>query len=159
MRPTVLLCVFWAVAAHAAGSSISLDTTPPMRERPVAATVVVSGGDASGWVVSVTYFPNSIIQHTDEIGQTDSLGRIAWLPKFAGLATLTATCGHESVSMATSVKFPGIPAGAAVVFIVAGTILLGGAGWSLIRLAEREPPPVSGEPRRKRLTLEDESQA
>ena len=159
MRPTVLLCALVLVAGGASADSISLDTAPPTRGEVVAVSVATSEGDPTGWALAVTYFPNSIIERTDELGRADSLGRIAWLPRFAGLATLTATRGDESVSLSTSVKFPGVPAGAALVFIVAGTILLGGAGWSLIRLAEHEPPPGADTKRTPRLTLEDESQA
>jgi len=91
-------------------------------------------------LVSVEYFPNSRAARTDTIGLTDVRGRVRWVPAFAGIVSLTARRGHETVATAASVQFPSVPPGAVLVFLFAGTVLLGGSGWAIIRLFERDAP-------------------
>jgi len=91
-----------------------------------------------GWTVVVEYFPNSKVVRDDTLGVTTREG-IAWIPAFAGIASVIALRGGERISTAASVRFPAVPAGAITVFIFAGSVLFGGAGWSLVRLFEHQP--------------------
>ena len=108
--------------------------------------VVRQPGDASGWAVYVEYFPNSKVMRDDTLGVTGPSGVVTWTPDFAGIVAVKALHprspqqGSEELHANVSVRFPGVPAGAVLVFFIAGTILLGGAGWSLVHLMEHAPP-------------------
>jgi hypothetical protein len=115
-------------------ASIELGGDTAMRGEPTSLRIVAEADSASGWAVSVTYFPNSVIEQVVEVGVTDVSASVAWTPEFAGLATIKATRGDESASLSTSVRFPSIPSGAIAVFLLAGVILLGGAAWSLAQM-------------------------
>jgi hypothetical protein len=136
MKLSVVILMLWASIATAAtighGADLVEGTARVVTIRPD------SGETAAGWTITATYFPNSSIARIDTVGTTDSIG-VTWKPSFAGIVALKASQGRKSISANVSVKFPGIPAGAILVFLVAGTILLGGAGWSLIRLVEHTP--------------------
>jgi len=124
------------VATASAVGAASIDTGPetPMRGKPGRVAIASTDGADSAWSVSIAYFPNSVIEHVDSLGRTDAGGAIEWTPRFAGLATITAIRGDDTTSQAISIRFPGMPGAALIVFLVAGAILLGGAGWSLAKL-------------------------
>lgn len=107
---------------------------------PGASETVRLPGDPSGWMIVVEYFPNSKVMRDDTVGTTQARGEVVWTPDFAGIVSMKATRGDAVITRSVSVKYPSVPAGAVLVFFVAGTILLGGAGWSLVRLFEHKPP-------------------
>ncbi len=109
-----------------------------------ASETVRQPGDAGGWTVVVEYFPNSKVMRDDTVGVTDARGVVTWTPVFAGIVFVKAVRGNEVITKNLSVRYPAVPAGAVLVFFVAGTILLGGAAWSLIHLMEHKPPDGKG---------------
>jgi hypothetical protein len=144
MRPAILGVTMILLLAVQIGTAqtIVLDTESLVQDG-VTEIVIDSGegnlaADMADWVVTAQYFPNSVVVRDEMVGETDSIGRVSWTPSHAGIVTLSAKRGEDSASRSVSVKFPGLPGGAVVVFFVAGTILLGGAGWSLIRMFEHD---------------------
>ena len=123
----------------AAGASIDLEARNPVMGEPISLTVIPDDSAAAGWTVTANYFPNSVVEEAEEIGMTDSAGRVEWTPQHAGIVSLNAARGDDTAKRAVGVAFSSLPGGAVLVFIIAGTILLGGAGWSLIRLMEHDP--------------------
>jgi hypothetical protein len=98
-----------------------------------------------GWKIYVEYFPNSKVMRDDTLGITGAAGEIFWRPTFSGIVAVRASKpaiggSVQQLSSNVSVKFPGVPPGGILVFFVAGIVLLGGAGWSIIHLLEHKPP-------------------
>jgi len=104
-----------------------------------ASETVREARDPSGWTLYVEYFPNSSVVRDDSIGSTGIDGTVTWKPVFAGIVSVKARRGDEVLATNVSVKFPSMPVGAVLVFAVAGTILFGGAGWSIVHLMEHKP--------------------
>ena len=132
-----LLLAAGTPATHAA--SIDLDDADLVIGKHTILTVGTSTDIAAGWAVTARYFPNSVVEETQTIGTTDSAGSIGWTPQHAGIVQLSASRGEETIGRSASVRFESLPGGAALVFIFAGTIRLGGAGWALVRLFEHDP--------------------
>lgn len=141
MKHFVLATLLAIVAVQNARSAeITFDAKALTRDEPVSVIFVGKDrGDVEGYTVTARYYPNSIVESVVDIGVTDSTGAVMWTPKYAGMVTLLAKRDGADVSRSVGVRFPALPGGAVVVFIFAGTILLGGAGWSLVRLMEHEP--------------------
>jgi hypothetical protein len=141
MRHFVLTAILAiAVAQNARSTEITFDTKAMTRGELVSVILVdTTRDDVTGFVVTARYYPNSTVESVVEIGVTDSAGTVPWTPKYAGMVTLSARQGDVVVSKSVGVRFPALPGGAVVVFLFAGTVLLGGAGWSLVRLMEHEP--------------------
>ncbi len=132
-----LLLVAGAHVAQAA--SIDLEARDLVIGQPITLTVTPDNSTADDWTVTANYFPNSVVEEAEAIGTTDSAGSVTWTPRHAGIVLLSASRGEETAGRAVGVKFVSLPAGAALMFIIAGTILLGCAGWALVRLMEHDP--------------------
>lgn len=142
MRLAVLLVL--CIGGMKAGAvELIVDTQAPVLEKPAGISVVIDDEakqlPAAGWTVVARYYPNSTLERSETVGVTDSSGKVTWIPAAPGIVSISAVRGDETITHAVSVMYPGLPGGAALVFIVAGSILLGGAGWSLIRLVEHDP--------------------
>jgi hypothetical protein len=141
MRRVVLTAILAiAVAQNARSAEITFDAKAMTRDESVLVILVdTARDDVAGFALTAHYNPNSIVESVVEIGVTDSTGAVTWTPEHAGMVTLAARRGDVVVSRSVGVRFPALPGGAVVVFLFAGTVLLGGAGWSLVRLMEHEP--------------------
>ena len=142
-------------AIHAAAAvTIGIDSTGFTHACPshITVTTDVVVQDSAGTMYDLpegtllaTYFPNSIVASVETVAvMPDTLlsantVTVPWTPRYAGIVTLNLQTPSESVSRNVSVKFPGVPAGGVLVFLAAGMILLGGAGWSLTHLMEHTP--------------------
>ena len=139
----VILAALCLGCLEAAAGELILDTQSLVLEKPTSVSVATDDETeplpGAGWTVVARYYANSTLERSETIGVTDSAGQVIWIPAAPGIVSISATRGDETISRAVSVKYPGLPGGAALVFIVAGSILLGGAGWSLIRLVEHDP--------------------
>jgi len=153
--------VFWVPAfafisvSTARGIVLSVEPASPVRGEVAAIRVF---GDATadtslaareaartGWKGYVEYFPNSKVARDDTLGVTGPAGEVFWEPAFAGIVAVRAIRKKEGGSpeqLATnvSVRFPSVPAGGVLVFLTAGFVLLGGAGWAFVHLLEHKPP-------------------
>jgi hypothetical protein len=112
-------------------AGIELDTEPAVVGNEVTLTVLSQGKQpAADAPVKVTYYPNSEIKRTVEVGRTDERGQLRWTPEHAGLSTIAA--GEQTKTI--GVRFDGMPLGALVVFLIAGTLLFGGIAFGVSRL-------------------------
>ena len=139
----IRIAVMLMLASFATVHAASIDLVKPVvRDSAHVVTVVTdSTTPLDGWTVSAVYYPGSTVERVDSVGVTDSTGKTSWTPKFAGIVALKASREEMSASKNVGVQYPGVPAGAVIVFLLAGAILLGGAGWSLIHLIEHKPVP------------------
>lgn len=138
--PFLALVLTAAFVQNARSVEITFETSVITRDVPVSIVVVdPEQSDVTGYTVTARYYPNSIAESTVPVGVTDSTGAVIWTPIHAGMVTLSAKRDGIEVSRSVGVRFPALPGGAVVVFFFAGIVLLGGAGWSLVRLMEHEP--------------------
>ena len=144
MRTLAGLTLALLLGVAVGAETLSVDREMLVRDRQTVVRVLDETGlPASGRIVTADYFPNSMVERTDSLGVSDSTGMVRWTPEFAGIVTLGASKDGASTSLSVSVRFPGVPAGAVLVFIAAGVILLGGAGWSFMHLMEHAPTAAS----------------
>ena len=135
-----LAALLLAAGAHVAqAASIDLEARDLVIGEPIVLTVTPDDGTAADWTVTADYFPNSVVEQTESIGMTDSAGMVVWTPQHAGIVSLYAARGGDTVGRSVGVQFAALPVGAALMFLIAGTILLGCAGWALVRLMEHDP--------------------
>ena len=145
MKPLTGFGTFFSLLTISSAASASL-TVELYDEFPTRDTVtVVTVRDAAempvrGAVVSVKYYPGSKIERVDTVGVTDPSGYLLWRPKYAGVVSVSARKDSESVSINRSVKFDSIPGSGILVLMIAGIVLMGGAGWSILRLYEKDVP-------------------
>lgn len=87
------------------------------------------------WTVSATYRPNSATARTDQLGTVDDEGKLRWRPTDSGIVQFSAKGPGEKdkAGMTVAVRFPSPPISGIIILLVAGTILFGGAGYSLHR--------------------------
>jgi len=125
------LCGLLLLAAAATvEAGVELDA-PPAVQGEAATLVVTKNNEPLGeQLVKVTYYPNSEIKRTVEVGRTDARGRVEWTPAHAGMAAISA--GDQNKTF--GVRFPAMPIGAVVVFLIAGTLLFGGIAIGVKKL-------------------------
>lgn len=85
-------------------------------------------------LLQVTYRPNSETEKREKPRSFEEGGRLMWTPTEPGLATLTVmNKGGESLaSLEIGVCFSETPAWGIIVMVLAGLLLFGGAGFSLV---------------------------
>ena len=126
-----LIGLFVITLAPMAFADIELDRAPAVIGHEVTLTIVSQNKQpAVDTPVSVTYYPNSEIKRTVELGRTNAEGQLRWTPEHAGLSTISA----DEQSKTFGVRFDGMPPGALVVFLIAGTLLFGGISIGVSRL-------------------------
>ncbi len=113
----------------------------PRQGKPYRIAIQVKAEDgtltpAAGAKVTATYRPNAhkAVTRTWDVGQTDSSGHLAWSPRDAGVAKITATLGEDSWSQQISVLFDPYPKSGIIIMLLAGCTLMGTIILSFIRL-------------------------
>jgi len=88
--------------------------------------------DLEKFKVTATYRPNSSTSFTEELPAPNDMGRVEWLPKEAGIATLTAVApgveDDKEVKMETnvSIRYGSFPLSGILIFLLAAITLFGG---------------------------------
>jgi hypothetical protein len=110
----------------AAALELAVDPEVPVEGEPSQITVTFDGAPVAGAAVTVLYRPNSEVSVENELGRTDSYGRISWQPQDAGLVTISAAAAEETIARDVSVRYAGVPWRGLAVLLLAGFILFGG---------------------------------
>lgn len=99
---------------------------------PIAVTF--DNENREGLTLRVIYRPNSETEKIEKAGSFDENGGLTWTPTEPGLATLTIMNegGESLASLEVGVCFSETPAGGILVMVLAGLLLFGGAGFSLV---------------------------
>lgn len=141
-----LLTVVAALAVSAsafAAPSIAVEPPYPVLGQP--AVVTLAEAPEGEWRLVATYRPNSLITRDEPVGAPGPDGRIEWTPTAPGITQLAFVSGEKGAKPAASrnvaVRFTGLPLTGLLVFLFAGTLLFGGAAYS-IRLVMRESMPT-----------------
>lgn len=136
MKNLGLLVFILAIAAGSAAGQGTLDFNGQEPEEGKPMTVSLTGAEAAGASLAVLYRPNSATEKYDEAGPfvLDEAGRVEWTPRFPGIATLTVTDSQAQVLAAkdVAIRFSAVPVAGITVMILAGILLFGGAGYSLV---------------------------
>ncbi|MBU1701321.1 MAG: hypothetical protein KJ970_08430 [Candidatus Eisenbacteria bacterium] len=112
---------------------LAVNPEVPAEGEPASITVTWNEAPVAGATVKALYRPNSEVSVENELGTTDSFGRIAWQPRDAGLVSLTAAGAGETVHRDVSVRFSGVPWRGLMVLLLAGLILFGGNAMFIIK--------------------------
>lgn len=91
--------------------------------------------DPSQWQLTMTYRPNSATEKTTPPTSFGADGLLRLTPQSSGIVALTAKGPGEKdkISFNIAVRFPSPPISGIIILLFAGTILFGGAGYSLLR--------------------------
>ncbi|MDP8224486.1 MAG: hypothetical protein P9L99_14085 [Candidatus Lernaella stagnicola] len=130
---TILLAVFvLALTAPAWAAKIECEPEFPIRGQEVFVTLS-DVEDPTAWSFVVTYRPNSATAQINQLGPPAADGRLRWLPTASGLVEIKAQGPTKDAKVTTNiaVRFPSPPISGIIILLVAGTILFGGAGYSL----------------------------
>lgn len=115
------------------GAQISVSTEKPIQGENI--TISLAQPDS---MVVITYRPNSSLAQRDTLRAPALAATFQWTPARAGVVALsTSAQGSRNVS----VRYRGLSGSGLLVLILAGTILLGGAGFAfglLFKNAEDE---------------------
>jgi hypothetical protein len=128
------------VSSGSVCAQITVEPTKPM----LGQATVVQVGDGKGQPapaveLKAAYFPGSEVEETVTVGSTDPAGTVTWTPEHAGLVRLTA--GEKSATI--SVRYPSAPLSGLIVFVVAGSILLGGIALGTWKISSAQSPRSS----------------
>jgi hypothetical protein len=131
----LLVCLFaCAVPVRTAQAQYSLSQNTIRIAEPV--TILLPPGVDTLWV---TYRPQSQIAIMEGLPNADSTNLITWTPERAGLVLLSSPAGGAQY---VSVRYASLPWSGLFMLILAGTILIGGAGLSMYRLLQAEAAGV-----------------
>ncbi|MCB0570955.1 MAG: hypothetical protein KDC66_14365 [Phaeodactylibacter sp.] len=121
-KPLLLTLALVAAGLLPTAAQISVSNDKPVRGDAITITLA----KPEPYVV-VTYRPNSSLAHSDTLRTTGMATDFQWAPSRAGVVSLS-TAGQGSRNV--SVRYKGMPGLGIMVLILAGTILLGGAGFA-----------------------------
>lgn len=148
---TVLVALLAAGAAATPAWAAEVVVAEQYPLRGVATTITVSeaGAPLAGAEVEALYRPNSQTSFTETVGATDAAGRLSWVPRDAGIVTLSArpAGGGDTLAAHTvAVRYGGFPASGLTIMVVAGLLLFGGAALGLVELLRSDKPTPATEP-------------
>lgn len=127
---TLLVVAAIVLAANTAMAGLELDTKTVVVGNEITITATKNDAPLAHEPLEVTYYPNSEIKRIVEVGRTDEAGRINFVPEYAGITSLAV--GDQSKTIA--VRFDSMPVGALIVFLFAGTLLIGGIALGVKKL-------------------------
>ncbi|PIQ26265.1 hypothetical protein COW36_15260 [bacterium (Candidatus Blackallbacteria) CG17_big_fil_post_rev_8_21_14_2_50_48_46] len=118
---------------------IGVETEFPMKGQPV--QIFVSHATwqrLEEFQFSVTYRPNSMVSHTQELGHPDPNGYLTWTPADAGVTILKATIPGSkekdlTITKQLSVRYGQFPLLGILIFLLAAFTLFGGLAWTVVR--------------------------
>jgi hypothetical protein len=121
-----------------AGDILTLSDKDPVEGKEI--RLFLQGG-VEGAALKVVYRPNSETSVEEEVGPFQADASIVWTPAHPGIASLVvldrdgASLGSKDVA----IRFGGVPAYGILVMLLAGLLLFGGAGFSLVLALRRMP--------------------
>lgn len=127
---TLALCL--TTLASPVWGGVAVESDPVVVGQQTQVVVTGDDGPMAETQVKVTYYPNSKLERTIEVGKTDAEGKVAWSPEMAGLAKLDA--GKEGGSLSLGVRFDGLPISGLIVFLCAAAMLFGGTLFGSLQL-------------------------
>ncbi len=119
----------------------------PLINQPV--NILVSHAsypDLEKFELTATYRPNSSTSFVEKLPAPNDMGRVEWIPKEAGIATLTAIAPElkgvedgNAVKLETnvSVRYGSFPMSGILIFLLAALTLFGGLIVTLLASRER----------------------
>ncbi len=126
----VILPILTGIAWSTSAAPVSLTVVPETLR--VGEQAILTWTDATGTPITdahalVVYRPGSLVSKTEPIGKLSEQGGLAWRPKVGGLVRLRVEGADGTVAIRdVSVRFAGVPIAGILVFVAAGTILVGG---------------------------------
>jgi len=118
---------------------LTLSGGEPVEGRAIRLELGPGAPDAS--FLKVVYRPNSETSVEEELRPFKADGSVMWTPAHPGIASLIVVDagGRTAGSKDVAIRFAGIPAYGIAVMLLAGLLLFGGAGWSLVLALRRMP--------------------
>jgi hypothetical protein len=115
---------------------IGVEVDYPIQGQPVQIYISHATAKLEQFQFSVTYRPNSMVSHKEELGHPNDNGYLTWTPKDTGVTILQAsipgsTDKTANVSKQISVRYAGIPLLGILIFLLASITLFGGFAWTL----------------------------
>ena len=126
-----MLAVLFLTSAASAFEIATEDAYPILGEKT---KVTLEGGELPDKAtLTVTYRPNSATSHETTVGTFNAGHSIVWKPESPGITTLIVkdAGGKKLASKNVAVCFPSAPASGIAIMLLAGTVLFGGAAYSL----------------------------
>ncbi len=122
------------IGAPVWAARVACDDESPVRDKTTFIRLT-DVDDPTAWKLSVTYHPNSVTAKTDELGVFDVAGKATWKPAVSSIVEIVAKGPgkKDKAVMNIAVRFPSPPISGIVILLLAGTILFGGAGYSLFK--------------------------
>jgi hypothetical protein len=130
---TLVILLACGYGSAAAQGTIVLQTQFPVQKEKTRILVQAQNGDpVAGARVSATYRPGSRVEEESEVGTTDAGGSVEWIPKEAGIVSISAAFsgadGNDlQLQTNVSVKFASTPMSGVLIMLLAGTLLIGGS--------------------------------
>jgi len=136
----ILIILFGTTATVLAQGTLDFAGHVPEEGKPL--VLCLKDADPLDATLTVIYRPNSATEKVDDSGPfpLDAEGRVQWVPQSPGIATL-AVLDREGKTVAQSdvaIRFAEVPLAGIVVMVLAGLLLFGGAGYSLVLALRKE---------------------